>query len=173
MNTLEELSRIFAGALFVVLISAAFLLFLSPLSNATYVYALVGCTFSAYAALLLVSRFIKTFAYSIGTFISILCCSLLFQLFVPMTIERSITVFLFEKMNETPGVAFSRADLESMLFSDYVQERDAIGKRLNENLVNGLIEESGRKFKLSSKGRMVTYSLYVTGRFFSVPRLKK
>jgi len=64
---------------------------------------------------------------------------LCFFVVVPVTIDRSVSTFLLSRMNTKDGAElrrFSKADLRRIFVDEYVDGMDAMGRRLNEQLIS-------------------------------------
>ena len=72
---------------------------------------------------------------------------------VPVTLERSISVFMLEDLEKTENR--TKKEIEENFVSQYVYEKGAFDKRLEEQLEIHTIEEKDGKYKLSNKGRFM------------------
>ena len=77
---------------------------------------------------------------------------LAFFVTVPVTLDRSISVFLLNQINSHTG-GVSKEDLTSAFVSEYVYKHDAIGRRIYEQSASRNIEVSNGKIVLSTRGR--------------------
>ena len=71
--------------------------------------------------------------------IASLTLHLCFFVVVPVTIDRSVSTFLLSRMNTTDGAElkrFSKADLRKIFVDEYLDGMDAMGRRLNEQLIS-------------------------------------
>jgi len=71
---------------------------------------------------------------------------------LPVTADRSISVFMLAYMDSTDG-SLSSADIEDVVVTEYVRERGAIDKRLDEQIVSGNIEKVGDRYRITDQGR--------------------
>lgn len=64
-----------------------------------------------------------------------------FFVIIPVTIDRSVTTFMLSSMDtEGPtGGAFSKGDLRSILVDNFIDLNDAVGRRLDEQMLSGNI----------------------------------
>jgi hypothetical protein len=84
---------------------------------------------------------------------------------LPVTADRSISVFILGQMNRTDGPLTSDQIAESVI-SEYLLERGAIDKRLDEQVVTGTVVRSGDGFVISEEGRsLVGFYELITGVF--------
>jgi uncharacterized membrane protein YidH (DUF202 family) len=80
---------------------------------------------------------------------------LVFFIVVPVTVDRSVTVFLLTRMamadrGQTP---LTKDELENALRDDYVTALDAVGRRLDEQLISGNVQAvAGDRYSLTAQG---------------------
>jgi hypothetical protein len=87
--------------------------------------------------------------------------NLVFFTHLPVTAERSVSVFLLGYMNEYSEKSFTNEEITKALYDKYIIEYGAVGKRLHEQLVSGDIYRDGDGYKITSQGKslMKIYSL--------------
>ncbi len=74
---------------------------------------------------------------------------------LPVTADRSVSVFMLGYMNEQ-GRACSKAELETAFIDKYVNEYEAFDKRLFEQIYTGTIDEtSDGEYELTDSGRSI------------------
>lgn len=86
--------------------------------------------------------------------IVILLCffiNLYFFCMVPVTLERSISVFMLNKMKNEKS--YTKKEIEEMFIDKYVYEYKAFDKRLNEQEYTGTIEKKDKEYKINKKGK--------------------
>jgi Zn-dependent protease with chaperone function len=68
-----------------------------------------------------------------------------FFVIVPVTIDRSVTTFMLASMETKAGEAgaFSKSDIETIMEDNYLRAFDAVGRRLEEQIVSGNIADDG------------------------------
>lgn len=68
-----------------------------------------------------------------------------FFVIVPVTIDRSVTTFLLASMAPSDGESsrFTKHDLQLVVERDYLRGFDAVGRRIEEQLVSGNVEKIG------------------------------
>jgi hypothetical protein len=71
---------------------------------------------------------------------------------LPVTADRSISVFILAEMNRAEGPLTSDQIADSVV-REYLLERGAIDKRLAEQLVTGTVVRTGDGFVISDEGR--------------------
>lgn len=92
----------------------------------------------------------------IFVFIISCCINMVFFTLFPVTVERSVSVFMLSLMDENSEIAYSEEQITAMFVDKYVDEYGAFEKRFEEQSVTGTIEKN-------SDG---TYSITDKGRFF-------
>lgn len=167
-----EVAFIFAGLIFVLLIAALVIKFFAPIDPSHYVYLCIAGVLAGFAAWMLIAALFskRKSATLVPAGIAVLSCALAFQVIVPVTIERSITVFLLSEMAREPVRAYEAQELRHALLKNYVEARDVLGKRLKEEKLNGMIAEEQGRYRLSQAGIRTVKVLNLVGSFFSVPR---
>ena len=101
--------------------------------------------------------------------ISTVSVSCYFFLSVPVTIERSVSVFLLQSMAEKPVRAHSAAEMESLLISGYICN-SAVTKRMMEQQHLGNVEPlPGDEYKLTQRGQSIARWFTPVAEVFSVP----
>lgn len=85
----------------------------------------------------------------------VFCINLVFFTHLPVTAERSISVFLLGYLNEHSETALTDKEITNIFTDKYLYERDAIGKRLHEQLVSKNIIRNNNGYKISEQGRLL------------------
>ncbi len=81
-------------------------------------------------------------------------CSMNMVLFtlIPVTVERSVSVFTLSYMEENPQ-AYTVEEMEEIFNEKYVQEFQAFDKRFKEQIVSGNVDETEDGFVLNERGK--------------------
>ncbi|MDP2946781.1 MAG: hypothetical protein Q8N88_01580 [Nanoarchaeota archaeon] len=74
--------------------------------------------------------------------------NLVFFTHLPVTAERSISVFLLGYLNEHSETVFTDKEITNIFTDKYLYEYDAIGKRLYEQLTSRNIVRSNNSYKI-------------------------
>lgn len=82
----------------------------------------------------------------------VFCINLVFFTHLPVTADRSITIYLLNLMNSERDKGLTTQELEDTFIESYVQEQDAIQKRLTEQMQLGTIVRQGETYKISPWG---------------------
>ncbi len=170
-----EILFVLLGVAVVLGVSALSLRVSAPIRSEYYAYyciatALIG--FVVWFALILTIFRHRISASLVPAGMAVLACSLAFQVIVPVTIERSITVFLLSEMAQEPVRPYSEKELEDKLAQNYLAQRHVLDKRLKENAISRTIEQMGGQYRLTQRGAQTVWYLQHIGRFFSVPQVE-
>lgn len=103
-----------------------------------------------------------------------LCCSstslalslnMIFLVVAPVTIDRSVTVFLLGQLAQSPD-GLSEEDLTTRLAEEYVGRYRAVDRRMREQIASRNVVKSGNRYLLSDQGkRFIDVSTFI-GRVF-------
>ena len=97
----------------------------------------------------------------------LLSVNVVFFTHLPVTADRSISVFMLAYMNRAEG-PLSAEQIEDGVVREYVINRDAIGKRLEEQLVTGTLVPSGDGYVISDEGRALVGAYELLARVFNI-----
>lgn len=93
-------------------------------------------------------------------FCAFCCINVVIFTHLPVTADRSITVFMLGYMAGTEDTAYTKSDLEEIFIAKYVYEFGAFDKRLEEQIVSGTITETADgKYRITGSGK-VLISIY-------------
>lgn len=82
----------------------------------------------------------------------LLSVNVVFFTHLPVTADRSVSVFMLAWMNRADG-PLTAEEIEQGIVQEYVIDREAIAKRLEEQLVTGTLVAEGDGYVLSDEGR--------------------
>lgn len=102
--------------------------------------------------------------------IVILSFNLTFFTLVPVTIDRSITVFTLGKYNEAYDNSLSKEEMEKIFIDEYVFDRGAFDKRFKEQVTTGSIkkDENSDKYILTNRGKNLIKIFEIIGKMYNV-----
>lgn len=109
------------------------------------------------------------------------CMSLAFNLcfltVIPVTLDRSISVFLLARMEAAGPRGLSPAEARKLFVDDYVVGMDQIGRRYDEQIKSGNIELRDGRAVVSPQGarflsfaRMVSQTMHTDPRFVNLAK---
>ena len=85
----------------------------------------------------------------------IFCINLVFFTVIPVSADRSISIFLLGHMNNHFEKAFTKEEIAQILVDKYLYEHGSIEKRLHEQIYTGNIIDEGNKYRITKRGRLV------------------
>ncbi|MCR4624909.1 MAG: hypothetical protein K5795_02920 [Lachnospiraceae bacterium] len=88
----------------------------------------------------------------------ILCCSInmVFFTLIPVTVERSVSVFMLSYMDTFDERTYTEDEISEIFVDKYVTEYGAFEKRFDEQLTTGTIEKNADgSYSITSKGRLI------------------
>ena len=97
----------------------------------------------------------------------LLSVNVVFFTHVPVTADRSISVFMLAWMNRADN-PLTADEIEQGIVQEYVIDREAIAKRLEEQLVTGTVVPSGEGYVLSDEGRSLVALYEFIARLFDI-----
>lgn len=102
----------------------------------------------------------------------IFCCvnTVLFTL-VPVTVERSVSVFMLSYMDENSDKTFTQDSVGEIFTTKYVYDYGAFEKRFNEQVVTGTIEKnSDGTYSITDRGRFIVKIFRTLAEWFDTDR---
>lgn len=88
----------------------------------------------------------------------ILTCSInmVFFTLIPVTVERSVSVFMLSYMDTNSNNHFTQDDISQIFIDKYVYEYGAFEKRFDEQIATGTIEQNADgTYSITDKGRFI------------------
>lgn len=102
--------------------------------------------------------------------LTLLSVNLLFFTHVPVTAERSISIFLLGYMNNNANRIVTKEDLTQAFLKEYVGGDDNIQKRIHEQLVSGDIASQGIGYRLTTQGKLLMKMYAVVAGLFGIKK---
>lgn len=98
--------------------------------------------------------------------------NLAFFVLAPVTLDRSISVFMLGQMAEHPGRAYSADQMQKVFEDVYLTDDQQIERRMHEQLISRDVEAVGAdRYRISPRGRaFIAVSKLVAGMFDVDPR---
>lgn len=101
-----------------------------------------------------------------------LALNLSFFVVLPVTVDRSISVFILGEMTAHADQTYSSDDMSRLFSKVYVGDYRQIDRRMREQLLSGNVEQAGRGYRISPRGaRFIQLSKAVAWMFDGDPRL--
>lgn len=96
--------------------------------------------------------------------------SLLFFTHVPVTADRSVSIYLLARLDASGKVGLTEGEINQALINDYIIKRQATRKRLIEQAEVGTINSNNGVYTLSEKGRRLLIFYRAVARCFKIQR---
>ena len=100
--------------------------------------------------------------------ILIFCLNLVFFTHLPVTADRSISVFMLGYLNNNSDKSMTGQEMTKFFTQKYLYKYGAMNKRLNEQIESGNIIQAENGYKISKRGQLImkVYSFIV--RLFAI-----
>ena len=103
-----------------------------------------------------------------NVFVIYVCIHMMFFTLVPVTVERSVSVFTLSQMEEEPDDTFTKEEAENVFINKYIGINDAFGKRFDEQIVTGSIKENGDgSYTLTGRGHFIVALFRFIGKIYN------
>ena len=102
----------------------------------------------------------------------IFCCvnTVLFTL-IPVTVERSVSVFMLSYMDENSDKTFTQDSVGEIFTAKYVNDYGAFEKRFNEQVVTGTIKQNpDGTYSITDRGRLIVWGFRNCAKWFDTDR---
>ena len=102
----------------------------------------------------------------------IFCCvnTVLFTL-IPVTVERSVSVFMLSYMDENSDKTFTQDSVGEIFTAKYVNDYGAFEKRFNEQVVTGTIKQNpDGTYSITDRGRLIVWGFRTFAKWFDTDR---
>ena len=102
----------------------------------------------------------------------IFCCvNMVFLTLVPVTVERSVSVFMLSYMDENEDQTFTEESVGEVFTSKYVEDYGAFEKRFDEQVVTGTIEKNpDGTYSITGRGKFVVKMFRMIAEWFDTDR---
>ncbi|MBO4460082.1 MAG: hypothetical protein J5778_05420 [Clostridiales bacterium] len=92
----------------------------------------------------------------IMVFVIFCCVNMVIFTLIPVTVERSVSVFMLSYMDENSDQKFTKDDIGEVFTAKYVNDYGAFDKRFDEQLVTGTIVDNGDgTYTITDEGRFI------------------
>lgn len=99
-------------------------------------------------------------------FLGFCCVNMVLFTLIPVTVERSVSVFTLSYMAENPKV-YTVEEMEDIFNEKYVQEFEAFDKRFKEQIVSGNVDETEEGYIINDRGKATVKFFRVIGSLFN------
>lgn len=118
--------------------------------------------------LLMVSIVYWFFTKSRSLVVVFFCMHLTFFTLVPVTLDRSISVFMLDEFNKAGELGVSENQMEISFIENYVKNKKALPKRYAEQLQSGTIRTSKNGFIITAKGVFLHAIFGIVGKLYGL-----
>lgn len=97
--------------------------------------------------------------------------NIIFFTHVPVTADRSVTIFLLGYMNDhsDDDTSVTKDQLESHFINTYINKYEAINRRMNEQVITGTVEQTqDGGYRLTQKGKLLVKFNQWIGRYYGL-----
>lgn len=154
------------------------LLFHSPILKDYNVFMYKGIAFliisgiiSSILMYIVKKKMSNLFNFKDVLFIFIIYCSInmVFFTLIPVTVERSISVFMLSYMESYDNETYNEEKMTKIFENKYVDELGAFEKRFNEQIVTGTITEvENGEYKINNEGRFIVNLFKAVAKLFNM-----
>lgn len=104
-------------------------------------------------------------------FVIFCCVNTALFILVPVTVERSVTVFMLSYMDENSDKTFTEDSVGEIFTSKYVNDYGAFEKRFNEQIVTGSIKQNpDGTYSITDRGRLIVWGFRTCAEWFDTDR---
>ncbi|MBO4579218.1 MAG: hypothetical protein J5715_03590 [Clostridiales bacterium] len=104
----------------------------------------------------------------IMVFVIFCCVNMVIFTLVPVTVERSVSVFMLSYMDENSDQKFTKDDIGEVFTAKYVNDYGAFDKRFDEQLVTGTIVDNGDgTYTITDEGRFIVTMFRTVAKAFN------
>ena len=104
-------------------------------------------------------------------FVIFCCVNMVFLTLVPVTVERSVSVFMLSYMDENSDQTFTQESVGEVFTSKYVEDYGAFEKRFDEQVVTGTIEQNpDGTYSITERGKLVVKAFRTIAEWFDTDR---
>lgn len=92
---------------------------------------------------------------------------IVFFTLVPVTLDRSVSVFLLQRM-QANGSVHTKKQLEDVLIDGFIMKSDAVGKRIIEQEQTGSIRPENGGWRITPRGEWIVNLYRIVGALFGI-----
>lgn len=104
-------------------------------------------------------------------FVIFCCVNMVLFTLIPVTVERSVSVFMLSYMDENSDQTFTQESVGEVFTTKYVEDYGAFEKRFNEQVVTGTIQENpDGTYSITDSGRFIVKMFRTVANWFDTDR---
>ncbi|OIP57144.1 MAG: hypothetical protein COX79_03990 [Candidatus Levybacteria bacterium CG_4_10_14_0_2_um_filter_36_16] len=117
-------------------------------------------------------KYIRIFTYKdiVLTIIIFFSLNIVFFTLLPVTADRSISVFILGYMNKNSNESFTDEKMTQVFIKKYLNGSEGIDKRFHEQIVSGNIMKTGKNYKITKQGQFIIKLYLIIGEMFAVTK---
>lgn len=98
------------------------------------------------------------------------CLNMVLFTLLPVTVERSISVFMLSYMDENDNQTFTEEEMSQIFVDEYVNGYGAFEKRFHEQVVSGNIKQADEGYIITSRGKSMVKIFRIMAEWFDTDR---
>lgn len=155
--------------LFIALFHTPILNGLNVLMYRGIILLMISCFFVMSVLFALRKIFLKTLEIKDVLLMCLTYCCINIVLFtlIPVTVERSISVFMLSYMSDHNEIAYTENEIKEVFIQYYVDEYGAFTKRFDEQDITGTIEQTKEGYKITEKGELLVSMFRTIAKLFN------
>ena len=104
-------------------------------------------------------------------FVIFCCVNMVFLTLIPVTVERSVSVFMLSYMEENSDKKFTEESVGEVFTSKYVEDYGAFEKRFDEQVVTGTIRQNeDGTYSITDSGKFVVKMFRMIADWFNTDK---
>ena len=101
-------------------------------------------------------------------FVIFCCVNMVLFTLIPVTVERSVSVFMLSYMDENSDQTFTQDSVGDIFTSKYVSDYGAFDKRFDEQIVTGTLDENADgSYSINDRGRFIVRMFRTVAKWFN------
>ena len=104
-------------------------------------------------------------------FVIFCCVNMVIFTLIPVTVERSVSVFMLSYMDENSDKSFTKEDVEEIFTEKYVRDFGAFEKRFEEQIATGTLKDNGDgTYSITDSGRKIVGMFWMVADWFNTDK---
>ncbi|SCW49063.1 protein of unknown function [Ruminococcaceae bacterium YRB3002] len=104
-------------------------------------------------------------------FVIFCCVNMVLFTLIPVTVERSVSVFMLSYMDENSDQSFTEEDVQEIFTSKYVVDYGAFEKRFDEQIATGTLVDNGDgTYSITDSGRRIVSMFRMVADWFNTDK---
>ena len=104
-------------------------------------------------------------------FVIFCCVNMVLFTLIPVTVERSVSVFMLSYMDENSDRSFTEDDVQQIFTDKYVKDYGAFEKRFEEQIATGTLKDNGDgTYSITPAGRKIVTMFRTVADWFNTDK---